>query len=297
MAFDAQRIPGRVPSASESSPRSCRQNSATAMMPARRWKKRSANTSKLAKIDVVSSAGYAVIADRLNRESGGIYDARTGELKPQTESKVIENARREFIANEHLDGVVRLRVIHKPGDMRGMDLYMDGVSDSSFGSRTGKGEGWDAVGPHRYPRDTIAAVGHFQESGSCHVRPDAGIQPSAYARDIKGQGVTLVGPRVNELLRDVRHGGLARRCAALVHAALFTARRHAAPLTRRRSRHRAERPVLDAAAAEPVDESPPSPLVSTARPSILKSVQRVRVEFDCPWTLAWLCPKQSNNRS
>ncbi len=80
-------------------------------------------------IDAIGPEAFTASFDRLNHEVGGIYDPKTGAMKPDASKAVYANARREFIESQHLDGYVITRVVPvKARFMAGFATW-DGVKE------------------------------------------------------------------------------------------------------------------------------------------------------------------------
>jgi len=90
---------------------------------------------RAAGFDVVGPESYQASFDRFEQQVGGFYDRQTGALKRDAAIAVQQNAIREFIARERLDGYVLLRVIPVSANNRGAFLAQwDGVSDRADGN-------------------------------------------------------------------------------------------------------------------------------------------------------------------
>lgn len=176
----------------------------------------------LAGMEVVPSRGYAAAYDRINRELGGIYNPKTGEANPKVAAAVVERARAEFLAAEHLDGFVDLRVSVVSAGFFAACILWDGVCDDSDG-----GDANDTADSHRIGTmsGSVPAISLrlqvYRVPGRVEFRKDAGIQPVAYVRVFE-PGMRTEFPAVapEDLLKDPVRFDRAARVATLplIHA-------------------------------------------------------------------------------
>ena len=90
-------------------------------------------------MDVVPSASYVKSYDRLNQQLGGIYNVDTGDIKADVYAAVTENAEREFIENEHLNGMVLISVKRTEASFYGSDAYFNGAQECILGRKPPNG--------------------------------------------------------------------------------------------------------------------------------------------------------------
>jgi hypothetical protein len=86
--------------------------------------------------EVVGSEDYKAAYERFSRQLGGLYDPLTGALKPQQARAAEQNARREFIDKDHLDGYVVLTIRSVKANFNFDFAYWDGAQERSDGRPT-----------------------------------------------------------------------------------------------------------------------------------------------------------------
>jgi hypothetical protein len=87
--------------------------------------------------EVVGSEDYKAALDRFIAQLGGIYDPRTGALKRAQSSAADENARREFVDKDHLDGFVYLSLRETQASYAAGIARWDWVKERSSGPPIG----------------------------------------------------------------------------------------------------------------------------------------------------------------
>lgn len=88
---------------------------------------------KRAGFDVVAPDTYSKAYDKFNHQVGGTYDAETGAGKPAQLQAVLDNAHREFIEAEHLDGYAIVRVVQVRAHFSSPYANWDGARERSSG--------------------------------------------------------------------------------------------------------------------------------------------------------------------
>ncbi len=83
--------------------------------------------------EVVGPESYQAAYDRFNKQLGGMYDAKTGLLKRDAAAAVLNNARREFVTKNRLDGFVIVRVLPSVANYFSKYARWDGVQDRCDG--------------------------------------------------------------------------------------------------------------------------------------------------------------------
>jgi hypothetical protein len=86
--------------------------------------------------EVVGSEDYKAALQRFSHQLGGLYDPMTGAMRPEQAKAADQNARREFIDKNHLDGYVLLSVRSAKADFRFGSAYWDGAQEHSEGPAT-----------------------------------------------------------------------------------------------------------------------------------------------------------------
>jgi len=87
--------------------------------------------------EVVGPETYEAAYERFSRLMGGLYDPKTGAFKRDVAGALFQNARREFIAKEHLDGYVLMGVIPVSAKYQALEARWDGVRDRADGGVPG----------------------------------------------------------------------------------------------------------------------------------------------------------------
>ena len=240
----------------------------------------------LAHFEVVLPDTYQATYDKFNKQLGGMYDAKTGVLKEEVYNAVTQNALREFVSKERLDGYVVVRVVQESADYAGLDATWDGVRENVDGKQTdGFASFWNASDT----RGTVAALSLRLQIVSAQGRVtfgrQGGVQLTAYFGTVPEQGLTFVRVPREDLLKDLPRIDRAVRVATL-------------PLVRTpvEIRDGQNNPEINLALIKPKD-LPVLPLAKTGelesplkvpRDQILASVKRVALspvypgEFDVP---------------
>lgn len=170
----------------------------------------------LAQFEVVLPDAYQATYDKFNKQLGGMYDAKTGALKEDVYNAVTQNALREFVSKERLDGYVVVRVVAASADYAGLDATWDGVRENVDGKYTeGFASFWNATDT----RGTVPALSLRLQIVSAQGRVtfgrQGGIQLTAYFGSVPEQGLTFVRVPSGELLKDLPRIDRAARVATL----------------------------------------------------------------------------------
>ena len=143
-------------------------------------------------LEVIGPEAYAASYDRLNQQLGGIYSPLTGDIRPEQYRAVVDNAHREYIEGQKLDGYVIVRIVARSAKFYGNTVDWDGAKDSSVG---------------RLPANALAAFFSINEASgtlpgySVVVQISntqdkivfgrrGGLQPGAYYDTAKSKGVS-----------------------------------------------------------------------------------------------------------
>jgi len=240
----------------------------------------------LAHFEVVLPDTYQATYDKFNKQLGGMYDAKTGVLKDDVYNAVTQNALREFVSKERLDGYVVVRVVQESADYAGLDATWDGVRENVDGKKTdGFVSFWNATDTRGSVPALSIRVQIVSAQGRVTFGRQGGVQLTAYFGTVPEQGLTFVRVSHEDLLKDLPRIDRAVRVATL-------------PLVRTplEIRDGQNNPEINLALIKPKD-LPALPVAKTGEPEsplkvqrdqILASVKRVALspvyagDFDVP---------------
>jgi hypothetical protein len=240
----------------------------------------------LAHFEVVLPDTYQATYDKFNKQLGGMYDAKTGVLKDDVYNAVTQNALREFVSKERLDGYVVVRVVQESADYAGLDATWDGVRENVDGKKTdGFVSFWNATDTRGSVPALSIRVQIVSAQGRVTFGRQGGVQLTAYFGTVPEQGLTFVRVSHEDLLKDLPRIDRAVRVATL-------------PLVRTplEIRDGQNNPEINLALIKPKD-LPALPVAKTGEPEsplkvqrdqILTSVKRVALspvyagDFDVP---------------
>ena len=173
---------------------------------------------RAANFEVVGPASYQAIYDRFNKQLGGMYDASTGEMKRDVASAVLQNAQREFVSKERLDGYVYIRVRSAAAGYSDDYVSWDGVRERSDGQPPPSNaftEFWTASDT----KGTLPALSLLVQMVNKQERVvygrHGGIQAVAYHRWIKGSDIGFQFVASADQLKDLERIDRAARVATL----------------------------------------------------------------------------------
>ena len=172
---------------------------------------------RLAGMDVVGPETFNAAYDRFNKQMGGVYDPKTGEPRAEVSKAVYQNARREFVSKEKLDGYVVVRVQRRAAQYRDFFVQWDGVRETSHGKLPPNGfvEFW---GNSDY-RGTMPALSLTVQIANSQDRivfgRMGGIQTTSYFDFQKGEGYQFMDVATKDLLLDVTRIDRAAKVATL----------------------------------------------------------------------------------
>lgn len=170
----------------------------------------------LAQFEVVLPDTYQATYDKFNKQLGGMYDVKTGELKEDIYNAVTQNALREFVSKERLDGYVYLRVVQEGADYYGIDASWDGVHDRADGKNTDTFlSEWNAAGNRGIVPALSLRMQIVSAQGRVTFGRQGGIQLTAFFGMVPGEGFTFVRVKPADLLKDLARIDRAARVVTL----------------------------------------------------------------------------------
>jgi hypothetical protein len=156
-----------------------------------------------AHFEVVLPDSYQATYDKFNKQLGGMYDAKTGDRKEDVYDAVSDNALREFVSKERLDGYVVVRVVQASAEYLGIDATWDGVKDRVDGKNTDafmssfNASGTSGTVPAMSLRLQIVSA-----QGRVTFGRQGGVQLVAYFGWVPEQGQTFTRVPFEDLLKD-----------------------------------------------------------------------------------------------
>jgi len=165
------------------------------------------NALKQAGFDAVGTDSYTKAYDRFNKAVGGVYDPMLGTARKDVSGGVAENARREFITQEHLGCIAVARAINAKAEVTdnfarwdGAVEYVDGQANSGV-TRAFFGNG----GKGSLPAVSVLLQLQSREGKVMYSRA-GGVQLAAYLDRHHGseESSFLSVPRAKLLLDDKR---------------------------------------------------------------------------------------------
>jgi hypothetical protein len=231
---------------------------------------------QLAGFEVVPSDSFTADFTKAERNAGGFYDSKTGELNVALKKAAFDIARRDFVAREQLAAYVTLEVVlHSATYFQySFDCHWDNVPDNCFGSVTGLApdEKWLP------PLEGDGSVGAYSLQMSICTGEKAlfvrsgGIQPAAYVGTVKRSRYVFPEVSQADALRDTARIERAAQVVVLplLLSPLQIAQRDRDPEVNAYNIKLASLPALPAA---PLPK--PAPSFKTSRDEVLKSVHRV----------------------
>ena len=172
---------------------------------------------KSAGMDVVGPQTFQAAYDRFNKQMGGLYDPKTGVLREEVSKAVYQNARREFVSKERLDGYVVLRVQKRTAHYSNFFTDWDGVRETSDGKPPPNGlvQIWGASDFS----GSMTALSLTLQIANAQDRivfgRYGGIQTINYFKNQKGEGYQFVTVASKDQLRDVARIDRAVKVATL----------------------------------------------------------------------------------
>lgn len=159
---------------------------------------------RLAGMEVVGPETFKAAYDRFNQQMGGIFDPKTGELRDEAANAVYQNARREFVSKERLDGYAVVRVQRRAAHYRSFFANWDGVRETSHGKPPPNGF-VEIMGASDYS-GTMPALSVTVQIANKQDRivygNAGGIQTTSYFDLTKGVGYQFIDVANKDLLRD-----------------------------------------------------------------------------------------------
>jgi len=172
---------------------------------------------RTAGMDVVGPDTFKAAYDRFNAQMGGMYDPKTGTIREEVGKAIYQNARREFVSKERLDGYAIVRVQKRSASYAAFFMNWDGVRETSDGKPVPNGV-VRLLGASGYS-GTLPALSITVQIANAQDRVvfgrAGGIQPASYFDFARGVGYQFVDVATKDLLHDTARIDRAARVATL----------------------------------------------------------------------------------